>query len=36
MEKEDPTITKLTFSAGWLSKFMERNGLTIRRRTTEA
>ena len=37
MEKEEPTITKLTFNAGWLSKFMERNGLTIiRRRTMEA
>ena len=35
MEKEDPTITKLTFSAGWLAKFMKRNGLTIRRRITD-
>ena len=36
MEKEDPAITKLTFSEDWLSKFMEWNGLTIQGRTTEA
>ena len=35
-EKEDPNITKLTFSQGWLEKFMNRNGLSVRRRTTEA
>lgn len=34
-EKEDPNITKLTFSQGWLEKFMNRNGLSVRRRTTE-
>ena len=35
-EKEDPNITKLTFSQGWLEKFTNRNGLSVRRRTTEA
>lgn len=35
-EKEDPNIAKLTFSQGWLEKFMNRNGLSVRRRTTEA
>lgn len=35
-EKEDPKITKLTFSQGWLEKIMNRNGLSMRRRTTEA
>ena len=35
-EKEDLNITKLTFSQGWLEKFMNRNGLSVRRRTTEA
>lgn len=35
-EKEDPNITKLTFSQGWLEKFVNRNGLSVRRRTTEA
>ena len=34
-EKEDPNTTKLTFSHGWLEKFMNRNGLSMRRRTTE-
>ena len=36
MEKEDPNTTKLTFSEGWLEKFMKRNGLTVRRCTTVA
>lgn len=35
-EKEDPNIAKLTFSQGWLEKFMNRNGLSMRRRTTES
>ena len=35
-EKEDPNIIKLTFSQGWLEKFVNRNGLSVRRRTTEA
>ena len=35
-EKEDPNITKLTFSQGWLEKFVNRNGLSVRRHTTEA
>ena len=37
-EKEDPNITKfiLIFSQGWLEKFMNRNALSVRRRTTEA
>lgn len=35
-EKECPNIAKLTFSQGWLEKFMNRIGLSVRRRTTEA
>ena len=35
-EKEDLNITKLTFSQGWLEKVMNRNGLSVRCRTTEA
>ena len=37
-EKEDPNITKfiLIFSQRWLEKFMNRNALSVRRRTTEA
>ena len=36
MEIEDPTITTLKFSEGWLEKFMKRNGLTVRRCTSVA
>ena len=35
-EKEDLNITKLTFSQGWLEKFMSRNGMSVKCRTTEA
>ena len=35
-EKEDPNITKLTFSQGWLETFINKNGLSVRCRRTEA
>lgn len=34
-QKDDPNIKTLVFSAGWLTQFMKRNGLSIRRRTTQ-
>ena len=35
-QKDDPNIKTLVFSAGWLTQVMKRNGLSIRRRTTQA
>ena len=33
-QKDDPNMKTLAFSAGLLTQFMKRNGLSIRRRTT--
>ena len=35
-QKDDPYFKTLVFSAGWLTQFMKRNGLSIRRQTTQA
>lgn len=35
-QKDGPNMKTLVFSAGWLTQFVKRNGLSIRRRTTQA